>query len=66
MANLEYTSYEQAVEFMGVDGNPGKLHGIFDEVMQLNLENGAADTKLDANQQIDNSIVTGLFEGHTR
>jgi NitT/TauT family transport system substrate-binding protein len=66
LANLEYTSYEQAVEFMGTNGQPGKLHGIFDEVMQLNLENGAADAKLDAAQQIDNSIVTGLFEGHTR
>jgi len=66
LANLEYTPYEQAVEFMGTAGQPGKLHGIFDEVMQLNLENGAADTKLESNQQIDNSIVTGLFEGHTR
>ena len=66
LVNLEYTSYEQAVEFMGSGGQPGKLHGIFDEVMQLNLENGAAEVKLDANQQIDNSIVTDLFKGHTR
>lgn len=66
LANLEYTTYEEAVEFMGTGGTPGKLHGIFDEVMQLNLENGAADVKLDAAQQIDNSIVTNLFEGHTR
>lgn len=66
LANLEYTSYEQAVEFMGTGGKRGKLHDVFDEVMQLNLENGAADSKLDSNQQIDNAIVTGLFEGHTR
>ena len=66
LANPEYTPYEQAVEFMGTDGKPGKLHGIFDEVMQLNLENGAADTKLEAAQQIDNSVITDLFEGHTR
>lgn len=66
MANLEYTPYEQAVEFMGTAGQRGKLHDIFDEIMLLNLENGAADTKLESNQQIDNSIVTGLFEGHTR
>lgn len=66
LANLEYTPYEQAIEFMGTNGQRGKLHDVFEEVMQLNLENGAADTKLDSAQQIDNSIVTGLFEGHTR
>jgi NitT/TauT family transport system substrate-binding protein len=66
LKNLAYTPYEQAVEFMGQNGQRGKLHDIFDQVMQLNLENGAAEVKLDSNQQIDNSIVTDLFKGHTR
>jgi len=66
LKNLTYTSYEEAVEFMGTGGKRGKLHDVFDEIMGLNLENGAADTKLDSNQQIDNSIVTGLFDGHKR
>jgi NitT/TauT family transport system substrate-binding protein len=66
LKNLAYTPYEQAVEFMGQNGQRGKLHDIFDQVMQLNLENGAADVKLDSNQQIDNSVITNLFEGHTR
>jgi NitT/TauT family transport system substrate-binding protein len=66
LKNLTYTSYEEAVEFMGTGGKRGKLHDVFDEIMALNLENGAADTKLDSNQQIDNSIVTGLFDGHKR
>lgn len=34
--------------------------------MALNLENGAADAKLDSNQQIDNSIVTDLFKDKKR
>ena len=34
-------------------GKPGKLYGIFDTVMELNLENGAAETKLSASSQID-------------
>ncbi len=38
-------------------GQRGKLQDIFDEVMQLNLDNGAADNKLDSNQQIDNSVI---------
>jgi hypothetical protein len=28
--------------------------------MTLNLENGAADNKLDSNQQIDNSVINTL------
>ena len=28
--------------------------------MTLNLENGAADNKLDSNTQIDNSVINGI------
>ena len=66
LKNLTYTSYEEAVEFMGTGGQRGKLHDIFDQVMALNLENGAADSKLDSNQQIDNSVITDLFKDHKR
>lgn len=66
LASLTYTSYEEAVEYLGTDGNRGRMHDLFDQVMELNLENGAADAKLDSNQQIDNSIITNLFEGKKR
>lgn len=66
LANLEYTDYEQSLEYMGSEGQPGTLHGIFDTVMELNVENGAADVVLESGQQIDNGIVTGLFEGAER
>jgi NitT/TauT family transport system substrate-binding protein len=66
LVNLEYTPYEEAVDYLGTGGQRGKLHDLFDTVMQLNLENGAADVKLDSNQQIDNSIITDLFKGHKR
>lgn len=58
--SLAYTSLGDAVAFMGKTGARGKLHDIFDTVMTLNLENGAADTKLDPNQQIDNSVVNSI------
>lgn len=64
--SLRYTPYEEAVEFLGTGGKPGKLHPLFDEVMKLNLDFGAADAKLEAAQQIDNSVVTELFEGAKR
>jgi NitT/TauT family transport system substrate-binding protein len=65
-SGLVYTGYEDAVGYLGRPGAPGKLFGLFDEVMELNLEYGAATTKLDAALQIDNELVTGLFDGKTR
>ena len=47
-------------DYIGTPGKPGKLYEIFDTVMQLNLENGAAETKLDPAQQIDQSLLPGL------
>ncbi len=64
--SLAYTTYEEAVEFLGADGGTGQLHEVFDEVMQLNLDYGAADTALDATEEIDNTLLTGLFDGHER
>jgi NitT/TauT family transport system substrate-binding protein len=66
LANLAYTPYEEAVDYLGTGGKRGRMHDLFDEVMALNLENGAADVKLDSNQQIDNSIVTDLFKDKKR
>jgi NitT/TauT family transport system substrate-binding protein len=64
--SMAYTTYEEAVEFLGTDGATGKLHAVFDEVMALNIDFGAADTVLDAAGEIDNSLLTGLFDGHDR
>jgi len=63
---VHYTPYEEAIEYLGPAGGTGKLHGIFDTIMQLNIENGAADNKLVATQQIDNSVIQNLFDGKTR
>jgi NitT/TauT family transport system substrate-binding protein len=59
--SLAYTPLADAASYLGKPGQRGKLHDIFDTVMQLNLENGAADNKLDANQQIDNSVINTLL-----
>lgn len=58
--SLAYTPLKDALAYMGKAGERGKLHDIFDTVMALNLENGAADNKLDSNQQIDNSVISKL------
>jgi NitT/TauT family transport system substrate-binding protein len=58
--SLVYTDLKTAQGYIGSPGSPGKLYGIFDTVMDLNLDYGAADTKLDAAQQIDPSVISGL------
>jgi NitT/TauT family transport system substrate-binding protein len=66
LKTLNYTPYEAAADYLGSPGHPGKLYGIFSDVMELNLENGAADQRLDADKQIDNALMPELFKGHTR
>ena len=58
--SLAYTSLADSQAYLGKAGARGKLHDIFDEVMQLNLDNGAAENKLDSNQQIDNSVINSV------
>lgn len=58
--SLAYISLEEAKAYLGKPGERGKLHEAFDTVMQLNLENGAADNKLDASQQIDNATINAV------
>lgn len=55
--SLTYTDLAEASAYLGAPGKPGTLNGIFDTVMQLNLDNGAAETRLDAAQQIDPSVM---------
>ncbi len=66
LKNLNYTPYEEALGYLGTPGHPGRIYPIFSEVMELNLENGASDVRLDADKQIDNRLMPDLFQGHTR
>lgn len=58
--SLSYNTLQQARDYLGEPGKPGRLFGIFDTVMELNLENGAADNRLIATNHIDNSIIAKL------
>jgi len=60
--SLDYTGYKETSEYFGKPGAPGSLYKVFDEVMQLNLENGAAENNLKAAEQIDNSIIAGITD----
>ena len=58
--SLVYCDLATAAADLGTPEKPGKLYGIFDTVMQLNLENGAAETRLDAAKQIDSSVMSAV------
>ncbi|MGQ9371293.1 ABC transporter substrate-binding protein [Azospirillum sp. ST 5-10] len=58
--SLVYTPLAEAKALIGAPGQPGRLYGIFDTVMQLNVENGAADAPLPAAGQIDPSVVAAV------
>ena len=60
--SLEYTGFKTTSEYFGKPGTPGSLFKVFDEVMPLNLENGAADTALKSADHIDSSVVAGITE----
>ena len=56
-SSITFNNLEEAKAYMGAPGERGTLHDIFDTVMDLNLENGAAESDLVAEDQIDNSII---------
>lgn len=64
--SLRYTPYEEALEYMGTEEEPGTLHGFFDQVMALNMAFGAASETLDAGSEIDASVIDGLFDDAPR
>jgi NitT/TauT family transport system substrate-binding protein len=54
------------VAYLGTPDAPGTLHAAFDQIMELNMEFGAAEVRLDPAREIDPSVLDGLFDGQTR
>jgi NitT/TauT family transport system substrate-binding protein len=61
--SLVYTSLADTQAQLGAPGKPGTLYGVFDTLMALNLENGAASTKLSAAKSIDSAVVSTITAG---
>lgn len=64
--SLTYTGFEAAGALIGAPGDPGTLHEAFDQIMELNIEFGAAEVRLDPATEIDAAVIEGLFDGATR
>jgi NitT/TauT family transport system substrate-binding protein len=59
---LVYTGLKQTQGEMGSPGKPGSLYGVFDTLMGLNLENGAANHKLSADKSIDSAVISTISQ----
>lgn len=58
--SIAYVTFAQARAFLGVDGTPGTLYPIFDDVMKLNLENGSADHLLTRATSFDTRAIAAI------
>ena len=66
LGGVQYTSYEDTLEFMGSPESPGKLAEVFDSLNAINLQLDLQDETLSYDNHVDGSLLTDLFEGETR
>lgn len=57
---VRYMDLAETQSLMGSSDHDGKIKQIFDTLMDLNVENGAADAKLDADKSINTSVAKTL------
>ncbi len=60
LPNFHYTTFEQAKDLIGPVDKEGRVYEVFREAMDLNLEFGSSDVKLDPNDHIDRSIINSV------
>jgi NitT/TauT family transport system substrate-binding protein len=57
LPNVKYTPLDEARHFIGTMDKEGRAYEVFREAMELNLEFGSADVKLNPEDHIDRSII---------
>ena len=66
LAGVYYTSYEDALEFFGVGGQPPKLASVVDGLNDINVDLDLMDAAIPYEAMVDPTLTEGLFEGKTR
>ena len=66
LGGVQYTSYEDTLDFMGTDESPGQLAEVFSSLNEINVQLDLQDDELVYSDHIDASLLTDLFEGKTR
>lgn len=54
---LEFIQLDEAAKFLGTPEKKGPIYGIFDTVMEANLETGVASQKMTSKESIDNGVI---------
>ena len=60
LPNFRYTPFEEALEMIGTADKEGRVYEVFREAMDLNLEFGSSDVKLNPEDHIDRSIINQI------
>ena len=60
MPNFRYTPFEEALEKMGSADTQGRVYEVFREAMDLNMEFGSSDVKLNPEDHIDPTIINQI------
>lgn len=60
LPNFRYTPLAEAKDFIGTVDKEGRVYEIFNEAMDLNLEFGSSDVKLNPEDHIDRTIINKL------
>ena len=60
--SLDYTDLAKAQSYFGSPTAPGPIYKTFDQLMHLNMENGASDAVLSAAHSFDTSVLASITE----
>lgn len=66
LGGVQYTSYEDSVDFLGTADGPGSLGQIFSNLNDINLSLDLQDDGLAYENHVDPSLQDGLFDGAKR
>ena len=66
LGGVYYTSYEDALEFFGVGGQPPKLKDVVDGLSDINVDLDLMDAAIPYEAMVDPTLTDGLFDGKTR
>ena len=66
LGGVYYTSYEDALEFFGIGGQPPKLKDVVAGLSDINIDLDLMDAPIPYEAMVDPTLTDGLFDGKTR
>ena len=66
LGGVYYTTYEDALEFFGIGGEPPKLADVIESLNDINVDLDLMDAPINFDVMVDPTLTDGLFDGHKR